>query len=160
MDWSLMIILFTEKNLNISLKISMSNFFLQIKIKDTGRWFVVFSCYSFVWMGTMLPFFSSEGHIPFRKVCLKMTCNSVPIKLLYIFSMQIPKPLCLWALTKLRFLTFFPIFLAENVYDIRRKWIIYLKLRGHEMGFYTIGISFKYVADFISKLIYAQTALS
>ena len=76
-DWFDRISSFSMKNLNISSKINRSRIFPQIGSNDTGRQLFNVSLLPFLWIGTILPFFHSEGKIPVSSHYLKIMANGL-----------------------------------------------------------------------------------
>ena len=87
----------------------------------------------FLWMGTMFPFFHSEGKTPVRRACLKIISGGTQIESPHIFSMRILMLSCSWALFKSRFWMNFPISLSENVTVEWRLSVISLISAGREL---------------------------
>ena len=70
---------------------------------------------TFMWMGTIIYFFHSEGSTLVRGACSKFTFNGLQIESTHIFSIRIAMLPCPCALIKARFLLTFPISSTENV---------------------------------------------
>ena len=82
-------------------------------------------------MGTIFPFFYSEGKASVRRACLKTTSNGIESP--HIFNMQILLLSCQWALFEWRFWTIFQIALAQNVAVDKRLSVIKLTPAGREL---------------------------
>ena len=78
----------------------------------------------FLWMGTIFPFYHSEGNTPVRRACLKIISSCTQIESPHIFSMRILKSSCPYALFESRYWIIFLISLAENVTVDRRLSVI------------------------------------
>ena len=82
-------------------------------------------------MGTIFPFFYSEGKASVRRACLKTTSNGIESP--HIFNMRILLLSCQWALFEWRFWTIFQIASAQNVAVDKRLSVIKLTPAGREL---------------------------
>ena len=101
-NWFLEMSLLVQKQLNLSLKISLSNIYHKSEVKKLADNFQYFVCH-FLWMGTIFPFFHSEGNIPVIRPCLKIISSGTQIESPHILSMRILMLSWPWALFESRF---------------------------------------------------------
>ena len=87
-DWFGEIRLLEVKDLNISLKISLSKILPQIGRRETGREFLIFCLSIFLWKETMLPFFHSEGKTPVRRACVEIISSGSYVESPHILSIR------------------------------------------------------------------------
>ena len=95
-DWCWGITLFSIKNPIILLNIDCSKILIHIGDKDIGRYLFKRCLPFFLWTGTILPFFQSNGDIPFARQSLNMSSKGLHSEFLHIFNISIFSMLRFW----------------------------------------------------------------